>query len=96
MVGHQTLNLAIGVRVPASQPFKFNSLSRYFLWIAAALSASTAEQPRINDRDFPVGLTTLVCCRRTRAPGADYDEVKTFSSSMASCSGVKRQSFTAS
>ena len=25
MVGHQTLNLAIGVRVPASQPLKFNS-----------------------------------------------------------------------
>lgn len=26
MVGHQTLNLAIGVRVPASQPIDFNKL----------------------------------------------------------------------
>ena len=26
MVGHQTLNLAIGVRVPASQPNKSNKL----------------------------------------------------------------------
>ena len=26
MVGHQTLNLAIGVRVPASQPIKSNKL----------------------------------------------------------------------